>query len=182
MDRFSDPEYVNWVKLSQALLCVRDGLAPFCEGVIREIHVSLNAKLDSNLQGKTCTVGCCTVIDGWAKNTSDTTSTNKNKEPRWSIACTDNICNTWLGVILKYLLTKQYAWKNCDVSKWPTEPWQLGKLCMDYGQEPSNAIAAKTETMGMLQLIINCKTFHLPLGMQESRSKVKRVRFQSHVL
>ena len=161
MDRCSDPEYVNWVILSQALLCVRDGLAPFCEGVIREIYDSLKLKLDPELQDKTCTIGCDKVFD------------RPNKEQRWFIDCSDNICNAWLDVILESFPTKWYTWKNCDVSKWPTESWQLAKLCMDFGQDPSNAAAAETEPLGLLQLVINCKEFHSRLD----KHLAEKVRF-----
>ena len=185
MNRCSDPEYVNWVKLSQALLCVRDGLAPFCEGVIRETHDSLKLKLDPELQDKTCTVGCNKVSDHRYEKTPDakctggvtakeaSKSSGPEKEQRWFIDCSDNICNAWLDVILESFPTNWYAWKNCDVSKWITEPWQLAKLFMDYGQDPSNAAAAETEPLGLLQLVINCKAFHSRL----EKNLAEKVRF-----
>ncbi|KAI0211061.1 hypothetical protein LSAT2_004145, partial [Lamellibrachia satsuma] len=149
MDRFRDPEYVNWVKLSQALLCVRDGLAPFCEGVIREIHDSLKLKIDPELQDKTCTVGSHKVVKRLK---------TPNKKQQWFSGCSNNICNAWLDVIVESFPTEWYTWNNCDVSKLPTESWQLAKLCMKKGQVPSNA--AETEPLGLLQLVINCKEFH----------------------
>ncbi|KAI0240090.1 hypothetical protein LSAT2_009191 [Lamellibrachia satsuma] len=150
-DRFNNPQYVNWVKLSQALLCVRDGLAPFCEGVIREIHDSLKLKIDPELQEKTCTVGSHKVVKR---------RKTPNKEQQWFSGCSNNICNAWLGVIVESFPTEWYTWNNCDVSKLPTESWQLAKLFMDFGQDPSNAAAAKTDPLGLLQLVINCKKFH----------------------
>ena len=54
MDRFKDPQYINWVKLGQALTSVTKGLAPFCEDVIEKFHNTLK----ENLGNTTCNAGC----------------------------------------------------------------------------------------------------------------------------
>ena len=142
MGRFADKEYVNWVKCSQALVCVAEGLAPFCKDVIEKFHHTLK----ENLGEKTCTAGC-SAKKIYRRNNG------------WSISCPSDICNKWLDDIAKEIGTLQCAWRNSDVSKWPIEYWQIGKVFMGHGQDSSNVDPHKTDAMGLLQLMINCKKF-----------------------
>ena len=42
--RFQDPDYVNWVKGGQALLCTAEGMYTFCEDPIKRYHLDLHRK------------------------------------------------------------------------------------------------------------------------------------------
>ena len=149
--RFKDKYYLNWIKLGQALICVGEGLTPFCIKVVDKVHVSLKDELGP----ETCTAGCTAkkiTKQGFDEGIQV-----------WSIDCPCNICNRWLDGIIAEMGEKPCSWKHTDVKKWPTQSWQLAKICMGPGKPPSNHAPAKTDVVGLLQLIINCKAFDDPL-------------------
>ena len=146
-DRFKDKYYLNWIKLGQALVCVAEGLTAYCTKVVDKVHGSLKEKIGQ----KTCTADC--TAKKITKHGSD------EGTQVWSIDCPCNICNRWLDGITAEMGEKQCSWKHTDVKKWPTQSWQLAKTCMGPGKPPSNHAPAKTDVVGLLQLIINCKAF-----------------------
>ncbi|KAI0234989.1 hypothetical protein LSAT2_014618, partial [Lamellibrachia satsuma] len=159
MDRFNDQQYINWVKLGQALTCVTKALAPFCKDVIEKWHNTQKDKLGNT----TCNAGCV------AKHI-------RPKKKSWSISCGDNVCNKWLEAIAPQLHTHQCGWENSIVNEWPKECWQVAKVFMGPGQDPSNVDPHKTDALGLLQLMINCKLFHSHLDTQ----KATKVRLYMH--
>ena len=176
--RFQDKQYLNWIKLGQALILVADGLWPFCDRVIREFHDSLKETLGDKL----CTAKCHAndIIDrtsdgatfnvkwnaeesneGIAEGNTDDHEEHDtgNKARRRYIDCPDDICNKWLDGIYAGLCGDPYYWKNTNVNMWPKQPWQLAKIFMGKGQQPKTYDPAKTDALGLLQLIKNCKLF-----------------------
>ena len=160
MDRFKEPQYINWVKLGQALKCVTEGLAPFCKDVIEKFHNTLKEKLGN----KTCNAGCV------AKDI-------RLKKKSWSVSCGNNVCNKWLEAIAPQLHTHQCGWENRIVNEWPKECWQIAKVFMGPGQDRSNVDPHKTDALGLLQLMISCTEFHSLLDTQ----KAKTVRLHMHM-
>ena len=175
-DRFKDKYYLNWIKLGQALVCVGEGLTAYCTQVVEKVHGSLKEKIGQ----ETCTAGCTSEkitkqgsgegkLD--AKNTpsDDTPETHGTGEKnRWSIDCSCNICNRWLDGIIAEMGEQRFRWKNTDVRKWPTQPWQLAKIYMGPGRPPSNYAPAKTGVVSLLELIINCNAFDDPSLKQQA--------------
>ena len=181
--RFKDEEYVNWFKLTQALIYVAEGLRPFCEKAIGEFHKSLKTKLGgrrclakctykriqkhgSDERGKIaeCNVRC--TSEGSEEPDTDTNA-------QWYINCPNGICNKWLDGITAGLGAGTYSWKNTDVKNWPTQPWQLAKLFMGSGQQPSMYNPAKTDALGLLQLMTRCKK----ICDHETQKKASQVMF-----
>ncbi|KAI0210427.1 hypothetical protein LSAT2_004832, partial [Lamellibrachia satsuma] len=70
---------------------------------------------------------------------------------------------------------QQCSWKHTDVKKWPTQSWQLAKICMGPGKPPSSHPPAKTDVVGLLQLITNCKAFDDP-SLKQQAYTVKNIR------
>ena len=171
--RFQDEQYLNWIKLGQALILVGDGLRPFCKRVIHEFHDSLKETLGDRL----CTARCHAkdikerTSDGATNNVKCTAEEsnegtadahekhNTGAKARRYIHCTDGICDKWLDGIYDGLCGEPYIWNNTDVKMWPKQPWQLAKIFMGKGQQPSSHDPAKTDSLGLLQLIKNCKLF-----------------------
>ena len=154
--RFKDKHYLNWIKLGQALICVGEGITPFCTKVVDTVHVSLKAKIGSDL----CTADC----------TAKKITRQESEEGKqvWSIECPYNVCNRWLDGITAEMGEQQCSWKHTEVKKWPIQSWQLAKTCMGPGKPPSNHAPAKTDVVGLLQLIINCKAFDDPSLKQQA--------------
>ena len=170
--RFQDEQYVNWIKLGYALIVVADGLRPFCERVVRESHDLLRKQIGD----KACTIcttkgiekrtsggAKCTVKEsneGTAEGTADDHEEHDTgTKARWYIDCRDGICNKWLDGIIAELCGEPCSWKNTNVKMWPTHHWQLAKIFMGPGQQPLSSESAKTDALGLLQLIKHCKLF-----------------------
>ena len=181
--RFQDKEYHNWIKLSQALVFVAQGLRPFCERVIRECHELLREKIGdkkchakckvkkrkkkkSISNGATCNVDSTAEESDVGTNEATAEGTADDHEEHdtdtkasWYIECPNDICNKWFDVINAELCGEPYSWKNTNVKMWPTQSWQLAKIFLGPGQQPSTP-PSKTDALGLLQLIKNCKLFH----------------------
>ena len=155
-DRFTDKHYINWLKCGHGLNCVAEGLTPFCKTVADELHKKLVCKLGN----KQCSAGCTT------KRIVKKLGPNGKKS--WTIRCRDNICNKWVDSIVPLIATSQFTWNNSIVSEWPVESWQLAKIFMGSGQDPSNVDPSQTGALGLVQLLINCKEFHFRIDTEKA--------------
>ena len=179
--RFQDKGYHNWIILGQALLFVAEGLRPFCKRVIDECHGLLKTEIGKHKCSAKCKVketkksrsnGAIFNVESTAEEsdvgTNEATAegtADGNEEhdtgtkAHWYIECPNDICNKWLDGIIARLFGRPYLWKNSKVEMWPTQSWQLAKIFMGPGQQPSTYNPAKTDALGLLQLIQNCKLF-----------------------
>ena len=140
--RFQKPEYINFLKTSQALRCVGEGLVEFCTDTITNFHRSLNH-------------GVCPH--------PNTTKKIEKLNGQWTIDCTCGVCDLWLRSIEQAARRNvKLYWTNADAREWPTHPWQLAKVYMGQGKDPASNVPADTDTAGLLQLINNCKEFNIP--------------------
>ncbi|KAK2176434.1 hypothetical protein NP493_661g01000 [Ridgeia piscesae] len=155
--RFRRPDYLKWLKAGMALKCCGEGLVDFCTDVITTFHTTLITQHGPAV--------CSSPLNP-KKMTYDRGSKS------WRVNCACGVCDTWLQSIASELATNQYSWKNTDVNEWPLHPWQLAKVFMGDGKDPTNHDPADTDTAGFLQLIINCQLFANRLV----EAKVKSVR------
>ena len=142
--RFRRPEYLNWLKAGMALKCCGEGLVDFCSDVITKFHTTLitqHGPSKCHFQYNPKTIKYDKGIKSWKVN------------------CACGVCNAWLQSIASQLATNQYSWKNTDVNEWPLHPWQLAKVFMGPGKDPTSHDPTDTDTAGLLQLILNCKLF-----------------------
>ena len=142
VNRFRRPEYLRWLKVGQGLQCCAEGLTDFCTNVIDNFHSSLSTQY-----------GVCT-----------SQSTPKNivhdkKKKCWTVTCPCGVCDSWLRSIEQEKATAQFSWKNTNAQDWPHHPWQLAKVFMGPGQDPTSHDPADTDPAGFLQVILNCKLF-----------------------
>ena len=135
--RLSDPEYQNWLKCSQALLHLVDGVRQFAEDTVTSYHGALKAELGH--------LGACQRQCKRKKIPDD--------------ACA--VCGQWKKKLLENHATKQVPWTNCDPKTWPQDHWEMAKVYMSRGQKPNQAITAgDLDATHMMNLIKNCKEFH----------------------
>ena len=104
--------------------------------------------LKDNLGDKTCGAGC---------DSKDICIKTK--------LCPDK----WMAAIVPEIHTPQRTWKNSITNEWPSEPWQLAKIFMGPGQDPLNVDPQKTDALGLLQLMINCRKFHSLLDTDKAK-------------
>ena len=139
--RFRQPDYLNWLKADQGLKCCGEGLIDFCTTEINTFHGSLIVQ-----HGNTV----CPLPKSLKEITFDRS---------WKVNCTCGVCNNWLSSIASELASGYCCWKNTDVLEWPLHPWQMAKVFMGAGKDPTSHDPADTDTAGFLQLILNCQKF-----------------------
>ena len=154
--RFRRPDYLNWLKAGMALKCCGEGLVDFCCDVITTFHTTLMTRHGP-------------AVCPFPRNAKRITYDRGSRS--WTVNCACGVCDTWLQSIASELATNQYSWKNTDVNEWPLHPWQIAKVFMGSGHDPTNHDPNDGETTGFLQLIINCRVFANRLN----ESKVKCV-------
>ena len=148
--QLNDVKYINWLKAAKALQCTVQGLRPFCQGEMNTLHQSL-----VNANGNTtCSVPCPSaniVFD--------------NRRCNWSIACPNNVCSQWLAGIVALRVWNRFklTFDNSSIDEWPIEPWQVAKVFMAHGQQPTSVFSTDTDAAGLLQLLTNCKHFRSTL-------------------
>ena len=182
--RFKNEEYGNWFKLTHALICLAEGLRPFCERTIGEFHNTLRTQIGTeqcikctykrirkheSVEGENASRQAECNMGGTSEG-SEEPDTDTNAQ--WYIVCPNDICNKWLHGIIAGLCGGTYSWKNTDVKKWPKQPWQLAKLFMGAGQQPSTSKSEKTDALGLLQLITRCTKLFGDHVDTETASKV----------
>ena len=153
--RFRRPDYLNWLKAGMALKCCGEGLVDFCSDVITTFHTTLVTQHGPAV---------CPFPGNAKRITYDRGSKS------WQINCACGVCNAWLQSIARQLATNQCSWRNTDVNEWPLHPWQLAKVFMGPGKDPTNHDPNDTDTAGFLQLIINCQLFASRLVVAKVKS------------
>ncbi|KAI0231402.1 hypothetical protein LSAT2_018234 [Lamellibrachia satsuma] len=150
--RFQDPDYVNWVKAGQALLCTTEGMYTFCEDPIKRYHLALHRKFPRQPCSGPCrVVALCNVC---AKRRGE-----------------------WKKDIISQLTPRTVpCWMNTDKSKWETDAWEIAKVFMGPGQGAFRAGAADTDPIGLLQLVLNCQLFTSCISNRQSFDDVKEIR------
>ncbi|KAI0240751.1 hypothetical protein LSAT2_008470 [Lamellibrachia satsuma] len=150
--RFQDPDYVNWVKAGQALLCTAEGMYTLCEDPIKRYHLDLHRKFPR----QPCSGPC-----------------------REEALC--NVCakrrGEWKKDVISQLTPRTVpCWMNTDKSKWETDAWEIAKVFMGPGQGAFRAGAADTDPIGLLQLVLNCQLFTTCISNRQSFDDVKEIR------
>ena len=142
VNRFRQPEYIRWLKVGQGLQCCAEGLIDFCTDVIDNFHKSLKQQH-----------GVCP-----SPSTPKGIKYDKKKKC-CEVNCACGICDRWFQSVKQEKATAQFSWKNTNLQDWSLHPWQLAKVFMGPGQDPTSYDPADTDPAGFLQLILNCKLF-----------------------
>ena len=84
------------------------------------------------------------------------------------MACSSSgsgVCSQWLAGIVANLpwVGFKLTFNNSNINEWPIEPWQVAKLFMAQGQDPTSVSSNDTDASGILQLLTNCKHFSAAL-------------------
>ena len=142
LNRFRRPEYINWIKVGQGLQCCGEGLIDFCTDVIDNFHKSLKQQYGM------CHSPCTPKDIKYDK-----------KKKCWEVTCACGICDRWFQSVKQEKATAQFCWNNTNLQDWSLHPWQLAKVFMGQGKDPTSHDPVDTDPAGFLQLILNCKRF-----------------------
>ena len=140
-----------------ALQLTTNALTPFCTNEMVSLHTSLKTSI-----GSIVTCPGCTIAD--LKKTTFT--------------CPNNVCHHWFAGIKAQSATQQFCWKNSTVSMWPVHPWQIAQCHMGLGRDAANTNSRKTDTEGMVQLIMNCMPFHSLIDIDKVKEVITRFVIQ----
>ncbi|XP_067293335.1 uncharacterized protein [Pseudorasbora parva] len=131
--RFSDESYKNWLKTTESLSILRNGIEDFVEKETETYHTSL--RKSSRLNGQTCTRTCdnkslCEVCKCWRKEIE----ANHNGKGN---------C---------------IHWDNCRPHLWSTEKWEVAKAYMPRGHR-QHCKFSQFDVAAILNLMSSCKHF-----------------------
>ena len=140
----NDRAYIRWLKATRALNLTVDVLRKFCDIEMKKLHQVL-----VGLCGGTPCPGTCSCSDA------------KYMGGKWSINCPNTVCSKWLKEIdvRRAQHSTRLTMSNADIRQWPLQHWQVAKVYMGTGQDPSSVKSSDTDGSGLIQLVRNCKYF-----------------------
>ena len=136
----NDEDYIRWLKATQALSLTIEVLRQFCDREMKTFHQSLLVRCRG---ATTCSSSLC-IFDA---------------RGRLLYGCP--VCKRWWTEIQanRTLTTTKLMPINADFRQWPVQHWQVAKVFMGAGQDPSSVNAASTDPSGVIALMRNCKHF-----------------------
>ena len=144
--QLNDPEYLSWLKAARALHITMEALRTFCRARMNGLHQQLLLNYGATM----CSGPCSSANIRHNRNTNN-----------YVINCPSNVCSQWLADIVAERATPRtrLTFGNCDISQWPVQPWQIAKVFMNSGQDPSSVSPNDTDALGILQLLMKCNYF-----------------------
>ncbi|XP_062383819.1 uncharacterized protein CXorf38 [Sardina pilchardus] len=156
MARFPDEKFRNWLKATESLIILREGIRSFLENETENYHTILLSKLSNTLEEAICQNKC----DG---------SEWKNKIPDCKV------CTPWKKELLaNHAKGRPIHWNNCVPYLWPKEKWEVAKVYMPKGHRHHNTYDA-FDIAALLNLMGHCTHFHKFIKDQHT-NKVINVR------
>jgi hypothetical protein len=161
--QLQERKYNNWVKGGLALKYLKDGICDFADEVVNDEHSRILRTLGLT-PGSTCNV--CTL---------KTLKPPHNPAPKVkqcpigqrncncllsnTSSCPKKICDLIYDEIVRSHGTLQPFWKNTDITKWTTHPWEIAKCFINVPGYERKQSAEDTDVAGLLHLFINCTFF-----------------------
>ncbi|KAG5261944.1 hypothetical protein AALO_G00290320 [Alosa alosa] len=141
MARFKDDKYRNWLKTTESLLILREGIRPFLENETENYHITLQSKLSSTLKEAICQNKC----DG---------SEWENKIPDCKV------CTPWKKeLVANHAKSRPMIyWNNCMPYLWPKEKWEVAKVYMPKGHR-GHTTYDDFDIAALLNLMGHCAHF-----------------------
>ncbi|KAK3588341.1 hypothetical protein CHS0354_040100 [Potamilus streckersoni] len=153
--RFDDKEYTNWIKCSRALTIFKDGLHDFIKTEVTSFHAHIQQTIVNIPCGSSAGSHCgfCT----WRS-----IKLTEGQHGIWYINCKNKICDKWLSqILLKHNdpQNRNINWKNADISKWPTDGYEVAKVYMPKGQDKAKKLPDDFDAPAILSLLKFCAWF-----------------------
>ena len=146
--RLNDSEYKNWVKAGICLLYTKQGLEDFVANKCKQLHQNVLDNLTKSSVINTGQPVCGVTI---------------NRQRLVNI-CHHPYCQAFLRAVIKegidpkYPFTPRYGnLANTNVSLWHSQPYELAKLFMNAGQQPTQSGPAETDLSGIINFLAHCQ-------------------------
>ncbi|XP_070539446.1 uncharacterized protein [Ptychodera flava] len=155
-ERMNKEEYKNWLKVSQALLLLCQGVEKLTTEVVDKFHGELVKQCASGSQSICTDVSC--------------KKSKQNQRP----SC--GFCKKFeREIVAEHKNKGSIHWNNFDWKKWPVVAWEVAKVYMPGGQKAAVCTASETDSSALLNLMSNCKKFHSHIDKNKP-GKVIQVR------
>ena len=145
--RLQDPDYINWVKAGLCLIHTKSGLEEFAEAASQSLHQSI---LNN-------------IIPAFACAAQPVCGVNIARQKLIPI-CTDQYCQNFINEVINIGFDPNHAFTvnhgnlgNCDTAQWHSHHWQVAKLFMNRGQDPSHVHPRETDMSGIINFLSHCK-------------------------
>ncbi|XP_060580016.1 uncharacterized protein LOC132736818 [Ruditapes philippinarum] len=167
-------KYRQWVKAGLGLGYLKEGLAPFCDGIGRQQHKDIiNQIQQTKTPQPNITCGACQITTLQPDHVRVSKGICPLKQDKCNCCfpnnkgpCPNNICGAIYDSIIQYHASIPPApfWKNSDVQQWSTDPWSVIKCFINVPGYKDKTSAVDTDCIGLLHVIINNKYFHSHIG------------------
>ncbi|XP_060592398.1 uncharacterized protein CXorf38 homolog [Ruditapes philippinarum] len=180
-------KYRNWVRGGLAYKYLKQGLEGFADDVVKKEHNRILAAV-IHTPGNNCNHCCLRNLQ--PLHTCKRDHTGKKTCPYGLLYCNclhgkkqrcpTNICDGIMEEILKShgSLPPQPYWRNTDIQKWCTEPWEVAKCYINAPGYSDKTKAADIDIYGLLHVFINNTSLysHLACSMTGSSNIFTKVR------
>ena len=145
--RLQDQDYINWVKAGLCLIHTKSGLEEFAEAASQSLHQSI---LNN-------------IVPTFASAAQPVCGVNIARQKLIPI-CSDQYCQNFIKEVINIGFDPNHAftvnrWNldNCDTGQWHSHHWQVAKLFMNKGQEPTHVHPRETDMSGIINFLSHCK-------------------------
>ena len=145
--RLQDPDYINWVKAGLCLIHTKSVLEEFAEAASQSLHQSILKN----------------IVPTYASAAQPICGVNIARQKLIPI-CSDPYCQNFIKEVINNGFDPNHAftvnrWNlgNCDTGQWHSHHWQVAKLFMNNGQEPTHVHPKETDMSGIINFLSHCK-------------------------
>ncbi|XP_053402873.1 uncharacterized protein LOC128558081 [Mercenaria mercenaria] len=184
-------KYRNWVSGGLAYKYLKEGLERFAEDVVEDEHTRILKTIKHTL-GLTCNKCCLRNLRPLHK--SERNSVTGRYTCPWDQAncnclypqkkpCPNKVCDAIMEEILKSHGSTPPVpnWKNTDIKKWCTRPWETAKCFIKAPGYSDKTKAADIDTSGLLHVFINNINIHSRLSSNMSGRNIFIKVFMYHM-
>ncbi|XP_060551837.1 uncharacterized protein LOC132713318 isoform X3 [Ruditapes philippinarum] len=167
-------KYRQWVKAGLGLGYLKEGLAPFCDGIGRQQHKDIiNQIQQTKTPQPNIPCGACQITTLQPDHVRVSKGICPLKQDKCNCCfpnnkgpCPNNICGAIYDSIIQYHASMPPVpfWKNSDVQQWSEDPWSVIKCFINAPGYKDKTSAVDTDCTGLLHVIINNKYFHSHIG------------------
>ena len=154
--RLQNQDYSNWVKAGLCIALTKKGLEGFTDEKSKDFHTTV---VDNIRKANFPIVGCSMCNTGRIKILRNKGAVN------WRINCGHPYCEEFLKQIELVGIDQNKVFRfdgrslrNSNIQQWHSSPWELAKLFMNHGQQPTQQNATDTDFSGIINFIDHCQT------------------------
>ncbi|XP_045192007.2 uncharacterized protein LOC123548631 [Mercenaria mercenaria] len=167
-------KYRNWVRGGLAYKYLKEGIEGFADEVVQQEHTRI-LRIVSHTSGLTCNQCCLKTLRPIHRCKTDHAGRNKCPWHQTNCncchytqkqQCSNKLCDSIMEEILRSHGSTPPSpyWKNTDIQKWCTAPWEIAKCFINASGYSDKTKAADIDISGLLHVFINNINFQSHLS------------------